>query len=241
MHELKWQNVTLEYDNFTSVQENTQIRPERTVCWSCPSRTGETRRSDVTGVAQVSARCWALTVCCWETRYSYSHTISAMQSEAVRGLSSDQQSRLLTAADFGRTNTERFPQNMWATWILVRTAEPGPRAEDERQITVRFVMELENGFGSDPGRDSDTDTVRERCVWLKNNAIIAQQQLRDIRSVFCVYTQIPRVDPDQTQKRRRSFPKYLIGLIFTIIILVLAGSSSLLWYFLGEERVTHAI
>ncbi|XP_043086791.1 transmembrane protease serine 6 isoform X1 [Puntigrus tetrazona] len=66
-------------------------------------------------------------------------------------------------------------------------------------------MELGNGFGSAPDRDSDTDTI-------------------------------PRVDPDQTQRTRRSFQKRLIGLIFTIIILVLAGSSSLLWYFL-EYRV----
>ncbi|KAL1273492.1 hypothetical protein QQF64_029354, partial [Cirrhinus molitorella] len=43
---------------------------------------------------------------------------------------------------------------------------------------------------------------------------------------------IPRADPDPTHKSRTSFPRWLIGLIFTIIILVLAGSSSLLWYFL---------
>ncbi|XP_026116560.1 transmembrane protease serine 6 [Carassius auratus] len=47
---------------------------------------------------------------------------------------------------------------------------------------------------------------------------------------------IPRADPDQNQKRRRSFPKWPIVLIFTIIILILAGSSCLIWFFL-EYRV----
>ncbi|RXN32556.1 transmembrane protease serine 6 [Labeo rohita] len=81
------------------------------------------------------------------------------------------------------------------------------RAEDEREVTVQFVMELGNGFRSDPNRESDTDTDT-----------------------------IPRADPDPTHKRRRSFPRWLIGLICTIILLILAGSSSLLWYFL-EYRV----
>ncbi|XP_048056798.1 transmembrane protease serine 6 isoform X2 [Megalobrama amblycephala] len=69
------------------------------------------------------------------------------------------------------------------------------------------MMELGNGFTADPNQDNDTITR----------------------------AQVSRADPDPSHKRR-SFPKCLFGLIFIIILFILAGSSCLIWYFL-EYRV----
>ncbi|XP_067316614.1 transmembrane protease serine 6 isoform X2 [Pseudorasbora parva] len=65
------------------------------------------------------------------------------------------------------------------------------------------MMELGNGFtAADPTQDLHTDTVS-------------------------------RAHPNPSHKtRRRSFPKWLIGFILLIIILISAGSASLIWYFL---------
>lgn len=114
-------------------------------------------------VAQVSARCWALTV----FKRSVINIQRHFYGNCGFGLSSDQQIlHYWSAPDFGLTNTTArwaTPQNMceepnmceiWDRTTRIRT----DGAEDEPEITVRLMMELGNGFTADPNQDNDTIT-----------------------------------------------------------------------------------
>lgn len=153
MHELKWHNVTLEH-NFTSVQEK-----GRMLIVSQRSVIRAQVRPD--GVTSGASHRWARVAvdCCWETRYSYSQTISAVQTEAVHGQSSYQQPVNLSAADFGLT--ERIPH--------VTHLDPGKNQQNrdrEWGWAPDNVSRWSSGTDSDRIRiESATPTLWESAVF----------------------------------------------------------------------------
>lgn len=227
--------------------------------------TGEVRPDDVTQVRCAgSARCWAVTVyhkrsviniiilALHKRRISASRRVY-MKAVALVSTHCPQISRstsLLIRNGLRTDKHKRFPQNMCEEpnmcgfWV-VENNHPNQDWRNRRWTR-------DNGSGDDGARKrvhsgSESRLRHQHCeraacspqitlikaLHNKNWEVIWEEYV-NIR----VYTQESRADPDPSHKRR-SFPKWLIGLIVLIIIFISAGSACVIWYFLGEETVTH--